>query len=213
MSSQPVPTDKPAALRALRALLAEKHPAPPAPMQGGGLPVLLEEGAPPLELAHGAVVEACGPLGSGALLLERLLDAAAQVCQPAALVDGAGSLEPPEGGWFLWVRCHQAQEALRAVDLLLRDGGVPLVLLDLQMNPVEELRRIPPATWHRFQRLVEPAPVSLVVFTPWPMAGSAAVRLFLNQRFGLEALRARRLSLRLGAVRTSRHEGGRRETA
>ncbi len=208
-----LPADKPAALQALRALLLEKHPPAAPRVQGGGVAVVLEAGAPPLELRYGAVVEACGPLGSGALLLERLLDSAAQARQPAALVDGAGCLEPPEGGWFLWVCCRKAQEALRAVDLLLRDGGVPLVMLDLQMTPVAELRRIPPATWHRFQRLVEPASVSLVVLTPWPMAGSAAERLILRRRFGVEALRTPRSELRLDAAHTSRREGGRREIA
>ena len=66
---------------------------------------------------------------------------------------------------LLWVRCHQAREALQAADLLLRDGNFPLVVLDLVLNPAAELRRIPQNNWYRLQRLVEPAPTAFLVFT------------------------------------------------
>jgi len=43
---------------------------------------------------------------------------------------------------------------VKATDLLLHDGNLPLVLLDLQFLPSRALRKIPPSTWHRFGRLV-----------------------------------------------------------
>ena len=47
---------------------------------------------------------------------------------------------------LLWVRCRGAAEAMKAADLILRDGNLPLVLLDLAGNPPAQFWDIPATT-------------------------------------------------------------------
>jgi len=77
---------------------------------------------------------------------------------------------------------------VKAADLVLRDGNFPVVLLDLVLNPIAELQRIPAPTWYRFQRIVEESTATFVVLTPRAMIAPAAVRLTLRARFGLGAV-------------------------
>src|SRR3954467_11395202 len=97
--------------------------------------------------------------GSALLLLE-LLRRAAVTNQFAALVDGqdsfdAATVEQDTLSHLLWIRCQNAEEAIKATDLVLRDGNLPVVLLDLARNPEMQLRKIPAPTWYRFQRILE----------------------------------------------------------
>jgi hypothetical protein len=78
--------------------------------------------------------------------------------------------------------------ALKATDLLLRDRNFPLVILDLALNPAQQLRRIPSSTWYRLQRIVESSGTTFVVVTPQAMVGCAQVRMNLNGRFALDDL-------------------------
>ena len=66
---------------------------------------------------------------------------------------------------------------MQAADLLLRDGNFPLVFLDLMLNPLRELGKIPASNWYRFQRLVEPAPSAFLVVTPRSMISSAHMQI------------------------------------
>jgi hypothetical protein len=84
---------------------------------------------------------------------------------------------------------------VKAVDLLLRDGNLSLVLLDLQAAPVREIRRIHASAWHRLQRLVEQTTSALVVLTPQPMVEGARVRIALNAQWTLAAQRRWRQDL------------------
>jgi hypothetical protein len=77
---------------------------------------------------------------------------------------------------------------MQATDLLLRDGNFPLVILDLVLNPITELRRIPSSTWYRMQRLIEPAPSALLAFTPCSLIHSAQWKLVLQNRWRLPQL-------------------------
>ena len=131
--------------------------------------------------------------GSGsALLLHALLHQAAREHQIIALIDGADSFDVTrveEGilSRLLWVRCHSADEALRAADLLSRDQNLPLLLLDLVANPMKSLRRIPATTWFRFQRIIEPTSTVCAVLTPQAMVGPAQVRITLQpSRFSVQ---------------------------
>jgi len=205
--------DKGAAVRALRALLAEKFPSPsarangvfPVALGGGQEPEQEPERKPELELPRGRVTEATGSTGSGALFLEALLKAVTAARGMMALVDGTGGYDPAgETGRLLWVLCQGAQAAIRAADLLLRDGNLPLVVLDLLMNPAAELRRIPAATWYRFQRILEHSTTVFVVLTPKPLVSSAAERLLLRNRWTLHALRQPRAKLSLELERVQR---------
>lgn len=184
----------------LRALLRAKFPAS-EPQAGGDFRVPMGSGLPALELRRGAVTEAYGSLGSGTLLLESLIAGAEQAGTMAALVDGAGAFDPAQCGQqlghLLCVMCKDAQAALKVADLLLRDGNIPLIVLDLQMN--RDLRRIPATTWYRFQRIIEPTASALVVLTSRPIVSSAAERVELHNRWTLEAMRRRRTELQLVA--------------
>jgi len=145
--------------------------------------------------AKGALTEIVSERrGAGsALLASSLLRQAAQAGQIVALVDGADSLEVTELeesvlSRLLWVRCRSAAEALKATDLLLRDGNVPLVQLDIVINPEKQLRAIPATTWYRLQRLIEETSTVCVVFTPRVMVSPAHDRIFLHGRFSLSCL-------------------------
>ena len=77
---------------------------------------------------------------------------------------------------------------MQAADLLLRDGNFPLVILDLMLNSLAELRKIPSSNWYRLQRLVEPAPTAFLVLTPRSMISSAQWKLSLESRWNLPQL-------------------------
>jgi hypothetical protein len=77
---------------------------------------------------------------------------------------------------------------MKAADLLLRDGNLPVALLDLRVNPRAQLRRIPATTWYRLQRILEQALTALLVLTPWGMVSSAHARLCLQSQFTLGSL-------------------------
>ena len=70
----------------------------------------------------------------------------------------------------------------------MRDGNFPLVILDLVLNPLSELGKIPSNNWYRLQRLVEPAPPALLVLTPRSMISSAQWKLVLENRWTLSQL-------------------------
>lgn len=138
-------------------------------------------------LSRGSLTELCAGSDSwgSALLLRQLIRQAAASQQWLALIDGADSFDP---GAFdnailehlLWVRCQDAGQSIKAADLILRDGNLPIVVLDLSINPARELRKIPSSTWHRFQRLVEEGAAAFLAITPTPMASAAKQRLFLR---------------------------------
>ncbi len=171
-----------AQLAGLRQLLAEKYPQ--AEQRPGGV---LATGLPALDgpeggLRRAALTELSGGSGEGALFLHAMLRAVCREQCFAALVDAARSFDPsacaaPALARLLVVFCADAKQAVKAADLLLRDGNLSLVLLDLQTAPAKQLRRIPASTWHRLQRLVEQTTSALVVLTPQPMVESARVRI------------------------------------
>lgn len=217
-----MPTPEPGArppLADLRALLAEKFPQAHQRRNrdaASAFPVALgATGAEPLALPCGVITEVTGSHGSGALFLERLLDAVAEASAWGALVDSGSSFDPSGGAErlarLLWVRCHDLQTALKATDLLLRDGNLPLVVLDLQMHA--HLRGVPSTTWYRFARMLESTSTIFVVFTAQPTLGAAAgERLTLSNRWTLRAMRQRRSLLRLHVEHSERHPLSRRAT-
>jgi hypothetical protein len=114
------------------------------------------------------------------------------VLRPVAVIDGCDSLDPqPLGnaclGHLLWVRCTKALEAIKAADLLLRDGNFPLVIVDLVLNPREELRKIPQTNWYRLQRLVESTSTACLVLTRQGMVSSAQLKILLENVWSLES--------------------------
>ena len=66
------------------------------------------------------------------------------------------------------------EQALRVTDLLLQSGGFGLVVIDLGGVPFHTARRIPLASWFRFQRAIEHTPTVLLAITPAPCAQTCA---------------------------------------
>src|SRR6266705_3325593 len=177
----------------LRNLLAERFPHPSCTtarrlitglrfleeLIGGGLP-------------HGAITEMIRPgtsVGS-ASLIRALVHCAYRDNYFLALIDGRDSFDPCglDNAWLqhlLWVRCSKASEAVKAADLLLRDGNFPLVIVDLVLNAPEELRKIPQTSWYRLQRLAEAAPTACLVLSRQSMVSSAQLKIVLKNSWTL----------------------------
>ena len=172
----------------LRNLLAERFPHTPRAaaarlatgltaldsMIGGGLP-------------KGAITELISPqLSTGsASLIAALLQAAQRDRYFLALIDGRDSFDPQPLGnaclrHLLWARCGQALEAVKAADLLLRDGNFPLLILDVALNSPNELRKIPQTSWYRLQRLVENTSSAFLVVSRRSMVSSAKLKVVLE---------------------------------
>jgi recombination protein RecA len=75
------------------------------------------------------------------------------------------------GGAKPWLALDQA---LRATDLLLQNGGFSAIVLDLGSTRPEFAWRIPLATWFRFRAACERTRVSLLLLTQHPCARSSA---------------------------------------
>ena len=155
-----------------------------------GLDALLQGG-----LAQNAITEvaAQGHGAGSALFLYALLRQTHRAGQWMGLIDGQDSFDPgalPQAvlSRLFWVRCHGAEEALKAADILLRDRNLPLMALDLKMNPPAQLRKISGTTWYRLQRIVRQTGTALVVLTPHPMIAGAGTRLMLESRLSLADL-------------------------
>jgi hypothetical protein len=151
-------------------------------------------------LSHNAVTELCSSAACGGIFLHRVLASLREKRGLAALVDGGRTLDPgsydaPALARLLTVFCETAEQSVKVTDLLLRDGNLPLVLLDLQAMPLRSLGRIPASTWHRFQRLVERSGTALVVMTPQPIVEAARVRITLRGNWSLTALKRPRHEL------------------
>jgi hypothetical protein len=208
----------------LRNLLAERFPQPftsPALRFATGLPAI--DDAIGGGLPKSAITELSSPQVSAgsALLLYALLQSAQRAGNFLALVDGRDSFDPSALGGpgnqrlrnLLWVRCTKALEAIKAADLLLRDGNFPLVVLDLVLNASAELRKIPQTSWYRLQRLVETAPTAFLVLTRASIISSAQLKLSLDNAWTLGDLdQNNHLTARL-KVLVKRAQGGRQAIA
>ena len=146
-------------------------------------------------LPKSAITELISPRGSAgsASLVHAFIHGAYRDQYFVALIDGGDSFDPcglvnSILRQLLWVRCTKAFEAVKAADLLLRDGNFPLVIVDLILNSPEELRKIPQTTWYRLQRLVESVPIACLVLTRYEMVSSAQLKLVLENYWNLETL-------------------------
>lgn len=156
----------------LRQLLAERLGPPTSGDAESfitGLAALDDIGIPTASLTEIVSAPATGPGGN--LLLYALLHAVLQKGQRVILIDGKNAfapngLPPTELSRLLWTRCREAWEAIKAADLAVRDGNVPLVVMLLTLNAAPELRRLPANAWHRLQMLCEKSAVTLLAFTP-----------------------------------------------
>lgn len=179
-------------MAALRALVEEKFPQSaqaPAGRLRTGCPLLDEQGG----LRKGSVTEICGSAVGSQMILSALLDVAVRDGFFIGMIDGANAFNPADWGQeqlrrMLWVMAGKAEAALKAADLLLRDGNLPVLLLDLQIVPVRQLNRIPASTWHRFQRVIEQSATVLAVLTPEPMIEGAPTRIVTRMEATLASM-------------------------
>ena len=200
----------------LRHLLAERFPqtvASVAERLSTGIPAIDDRIAGGLPKSAITELSSPHPSAGSALLIHALLRTAHREGFFLALVDGTDSFAPhsscgPVLPHLLWLRCQKAAEAIQATDFLLRDGNFPLVVLDLILNPSDELRKIPQTHWYRLQRLVETAPCAFLVLTRRNMISSAQLKLSLENAWRLPDLEKDDLSARLN-VEVTRIHGGR----
>lgn len=153
-------------------------------------------------LAKSALTEvvSTGVSSGSSLLIAGLIEQADRQGEWLALIDGADSFDAAALNnevlsRFLWARCSSAREAIKAADLLLHDGTIPVTVLDLISCPSQQLKKTPSSTWFRLQRLVETASTAFVILTPTPMISNADARLRLASRFTLDSLEVDRATL------------------
>jgi hypothetical protein len=187
-----------ARLDALRELIADKYPTratrPRRRRPIGCARIDRERGG----LLRGAVTEITGSSSGALVLLSAILRQAVEEGFHVGLVDGTSSFHPAD--WpdaqlqrVLWVMCRDSAKAVKAADLLVRDGNLPMLVIDLQGMSERELRKIPASTWHRFHRLMEVRDSVLLVLTSQPMVEGAVTRIALEPAGDLTArLRDRR---------------------
>ena len=152
-------------------------------------------------LPRGCLTEVCGPASSGRTsILLAALAAATQRQEVCAMVDVSDALNPHSAAAagvdfdrLLWIRCGKiispqrhrgtekneklekpVEQALRVTDLLLQSVGFGLVIIDLGDTSLKMARRIPLATWFRFQRAVERTSTVLFVISQVPCAQTCA---------------------------------------
>jgi RecA/RadA recombinase len=185
----------------LRRLLAERFPNVRRGFAATPSGATVPTGVPALDallhggLHRGQLTELVGTGdGSGsAQIIHALLRSVAADGKFLALIDGMDSfdvdaVELDVLARLLWVRCTKADDAIEAADILLRDRNFPFVVLDLKLNPVAQLRKIPANVWHRFRRLQEQNGTTTLVVTPTQLVGGAHCRVRVESRLGLGAL-------------------------
>ncbi len=192
--------DRGSRLIELRRALAEKFPAGTVFKSG-----IIPSGVDAIDrvdggLRMGALTEISGRPAGNSLLLAAMISMLAKEKRFGALVDcgrffDPGSFQPAGLRRLLWVRCGLPAEAVKAADLLLRDGNLSLLVVDLQGTALRDLERIPASTWHRFQRVVEQGSMVLAVFTPRPLVEGASVRVSVDWHWDFEKIVERRVEL------------------
>jgi len=185
-----------AALIDLRKALAERFPQRSQPAT-----TVLATGLSSLDRTTGsglpksAITELISPhLSAGsASFIHALLRSAQRDQHFIALIDGADSFDPGSSDnstlqHLLWIRCRKAFDAVKAADLLLRDGNFPLVIVDLVLNPAEELRKIPQTSWYRLQRLAEAVPSACLIINRQSIVSSAQLKIVLENSWKIADL-------------------------
>ena len=205
----------------LRQLLAERFPAAHVARPPGNDAFATQlERLDKLGLPKGEITEVISAHASAgvATLLAALIESARRAPHHVALVDGRdgfdpGSISAAAGRNLLWVRCRSALEATQAADLIMRDGNLPFVIIDLRANPVKEVQRLGSPIWYRLQTLGRHSSITCLVLTPTQVVSSARLRLTVGRRAALAELDCRReqwlagLPLRVTRRRVAGGEG------
>src|SRR5580704_2815574 len=162
-------------------------------------------------LPRGAMTEICGPPCSGRTsVLLSALAARTVEGETCALIDARDSFDPAAASAagvalerVLWVRCQNADQALRATDLLIQAGGFGMVAVDLSDVAPKIVRYVPLNAWFRFRRAVEDTPTILMV-----MEQEANAKTCASLVLRLKAEPAMWSEARAGSGREHEHEAG-----
>jgi recombination protein RecA len=141
-------------------------------------------------IPKGALTQICAPGWSSSGKTTLLLSLMAQTTSRGefcALVDGSHCFDPVSADVarvdlqrVLWVRCAEKrslrplEQAFRAADILIQNGGFGLIAVDLGSHEAKAVRKIPLTTWFRFARVIEKMRTALVFLSPVPGAQSCA---------------------------------------
>ena len=140
-------------------------------------------------IPKGTLTQVCAPVGITSGRTTLLLSLLAQVTgkeQYCALVDANDCFDPESAdavgvclSRLLWVRCggrgmKAVEQAFKAADILIQNGGFGLIALDLGNVDEWLIRKIPLTTWFRFARVMEALPTALVVLLTHSAARSCA---------------------------------------
>jgi hypothetical protein len=183
----------------LRKILADRYPQQTGisslclPTGWSALDSLLGGGLP-----KGAITQLLIPniSSGGAIVLHEIIEAMQEVSQYVALIDGKDCFEPAaDHPLLLWIRCHNVLQALKATDLILRDGNLSLVILDFKENQDKELRKIPGSAWYRFQRITEENKNALLAITRHPIVSNAQITVSTVHRLSMDDLSTQRTDL------------------
>lgn len=183
-------------IAALRQLVADRLPGSMGRTRAGpafptGVPALDEVLGGGLSSAALTEIVSAGAGSGGQLVQLCLLHAAASLSRRSVLIDAADAFDPQTAGGesrlggIIWVRCAGVADAMQAVDLLVRDANLGLVLLDLRDCPPSALRRVHATAWYRLQRAAEGTAAPVVVQTSQALVPSAACRVALTGHFGI----------------------------
>jgi hypothetical protein len=173
----------------LRQVLAQRYPQelpPPSSLLATGIESLdrhLDGG-----LRRGSITQLVAPLPScgSASLLHDLIESMQASSQFIALIDGKNSFEPLDvANLLLWIRCDNVSQAIRATDLIIRDGNIVLSILDLKQNEAHELRKVPATAWYRLQRVTAEIGTTLLLITSYYISGSSYAALQINNPLGI----------------------------
>ncbi len=124
-----------------------------------------------------------------------------------ALIDGRSTFDPASFSSdacskLLWIRCQTPEQSIKAADLILRDGNLPRVIIDLLGFPSPTLHKIPDSSWHRLNRMIQTNDLSLIALSRWPLIPCARLRLSVQSCFKLHHLTSSRSEL-IQLLRTS----------
>jgi hypothetical protein len=96
-----------------------------------------------------------------------------------AITKTTGAIDP---AWLPGTRTVQGpgtlvertiDRAIKALNLVLQSGVCTVVVLDMADVPLAGLRRVPPTTWLRLQRIIEGTDTACLLMGPVPLARSA----------------------------------------
>ena len=191
-----MPTQTSSKVIQLRQLLSEKFPEAHADHGeahdtfGTGVSALDRIGIPQAELTE--LVGEC-PSAGCASLVAALIESAQTSHHHITLIDGSDGFDPQSitadaRRNLLWIRCRGALEGTKAADLILRDGNLSFVILDLRANPVREVRRLGSSIWYRLQTLSRHSSITCMVLTPIKVVSSARLRLTIDTHHTLKDL-------------------------